>query len=231
MTRSDDAATNRPPPEPAPCLARFAAVARGTHCVYAPSSRLWGSPAWDPAGTAHDNLDATLPVLCDFVDRSRAEQLDGFVIELAGPRFGRDVPSLARSTHAVLRHLSDHDPAGERSLDREIETLPWCFAFGGEPMFVNTFAPCYPPAHSRHAFGAEHTYVVLQPRHSFGRVLRPGETVLPPAVRERIRADYARHDRAYDPRISSHPHEAWRVVRPLAGTRPVRWWETPAVFP
>jgi hypothetical protein len=232
MTRPPGAATSQPPPDRAPCLERFAPIRNGTHCIYAPSSRLWGGPAYDPALTAEENLAATLPVLCDFLDRARTDRLDGFVIELADRRFGADVPSLARSTHAVLRHLSDHDPAGEHPLDAEIETVSWCFSFGAEPIFVNTFAPCYPPAHSRYAFGSQSTYILLQPRHSFGRVLRPGETVLPPAVRQRIRDAYAGHDRGYDPHISSNPYEAWRIVRPLGSGDPeVRWWETPAVFP
>lgn len=232
MTPAPDPPSTTARPGEAPCLRRFAPVRSATHCVYAPSSRLWGSPEWDHDRTPEENLGAMLPVLCDFIDQARAASLDGFVIELPEPRFGTTVDALAQTTHAVLKFLSDHDPADGHTMAAEIETVSWCFCFGGELFFVNTFGPCYPAEHSRYAFGADASYVLLQPRHSFGRVLRPGETVLPAVVRERIRRDYDRHDRGYDPHISSNPCEAWRVVRPLGADDPVvRWWELPAVFP
>ncbi|PPK65219.1 YqcI/YcgG family protein [Actinokineospora auranticolor] len=231
-TTSPPDSQSPPPPDQAPCLARFDPVRTGTHCVYAPASRLWGAPDYDRDRTPEENLAGAVPLLCDFIDHTYADNLDGFVVELAGERFGASVRALAQTTHAVLRFLSDHDPADSRCLYGEIERVSWCFAFGGEEFFVNTFAPCYPSAHSRYGFGIDRTYLLIQPRPSFTRVLRPGETVLPPPVREKVRRDYADNGRGYDPRASYCPYEAWRIVRPLDVDAPaVRWWETPAVFP
>ncbi len=209
----------------APSVDSFAPIRRATHCAYAAGSVIWGARPFEL------NLDGIAEDLARFVDAAGELRLDAFVIELPAA-FGETVDALAQTTNAVLRGLADRDPTGESVFDREVEDLSWCFAFGGDLLFVNTFAPCYPEAHSRYGFGVPSTFVLLQPRHSFARVVRPGETVLPVAVRQKIRADYEAHRRGYDVGISAVPYEAYRVVRPLhPGDPPVRWWTAPADLP
>jgi hypothetical protein len=196
-----------------------------TQCIYAAKSRIWGSPAWNEARTLEQNVAAVVPDLAAFVDASRDEALDGYALELP-ERFGGTLAALARTTRAVLFTLSELDPAGGGCMARPVEDPGWCFEFGGERFFVNTFAPCYDEGNSRYGFGSRSTFILLQPRHSFAKAVRPGDSVLPDAVRGRIRADFAAQGRPYDTAISSIPFEAWRVIRPLrAGDPPVRWWE------
>jgi hypothetical protein len=216
----------------APSVAAFEPIHRQTHCLYAAGSVIWGARPFDEGIDPARNVRAMAEDLAKFVDAAGELRLDAFVIELPGTRYGASVERLAQTTHAVLRTLADCDPRAEGVLEREVEDASWCYAFGGDPLFVNTFAPCYPEGHSRYGFGVDSTFVLIQPRHSFARVVKEGDTVLPVSARHRIRAEYAAHGRSYDTRISAIPFEAWRIVRPrVPGEPPVRWWEAPATFP
>lgn len=205
----------------------FEPIRRGTHCLYAATSRLWGSPPYDEPISFEENMERILEDMCDFLDVAREQRLDGYVLELPGCGFAENIEMLSRTFHRVLRVLSDRDPAGEHCLDQPIEDLAWSFALGGDKIFVNAFAPFYPEGHSRYGFGSSSTWIMFQPRHSFRRIAKPGETALPPHVRLRIRDDHAAHDRAYDPKLSAIPYEVYRCIRPLLpGDPEVRWWET-----
>lgn len=217
--------TDVPAPDEPSSVREARRIQLQTQCIYAAKSRIWGSPAWDEARSLEENVAAVVPDLADFVDASREEALDGYALELP-ERYGDTLQALARTTRRVLTTLGEHDPAGGRCMARPVEDPGWCFEFGGERFFVNTFAPCYGAGSSRYGFGSRSTFVLFQPRHSFAKAVRPGDSVLPDAVRGRIRADFAAMGRPYDSAISSIPFEAWRVIRPLrAGDPPVRWWE------
>lgn len=205
----------------------FDPIRRGTHCLYATTSRLWGAPPYNKAMSFEENIDHVLENMCDFLDIAREQRLDGYLLELPGLDFGENLEMLARSLHRVLRALSDRDPAGEHCMNQPIEDLAWSFALGGDKIFVNTFAPFYPEGHSRYGFGSGSTWVMFQPRHSFQRVAKPKETSLSPQIRLRIREEHAANNRAYDPKLSAIPYEAYRCIRPLSpGDSEVRWWET-----
>ncbi len=205
----------------------FEPIRGGTHCLYAKTSRLWGSPPYYEAMGFEENMDRVIEDMCDFLDVAREQRLDGYVLELPGVGFAENLEMLAHTLHRVLRALSDRDPVGEHCLNQPIEDLAWSFALGGDKIFVNTFAPFYPEGHSRYGFGSSSMWVMFQPRHSFGRVAKTGETALSPQIRLRIREDHASHNRAYDPKLSAIPYEAYRCIRPLSpGDREVRWWET-----
>ncbi|WP_229641629.1 YqcI/YcgG family protein [Waterburya agarophytonicola] len=191
------------------------------------TSRLWGSPPYDEAKSFEENMEQIMEDMCNFLDVAREQRLDGYVLELPGSGFGENLGTLAYSLHRILYCLSEHDPVGEHCLNQPVEDLAWSFAFGGDKIFVNTFAPFYPEGHSRYGFGSSSTWIMFQPRHSFGRVAKIGETALPPHIRLRIREDHASHNRAYDPKLSAIPYEAYRCIRPLClGDSEVRWWET-----
>lgn len=205
----------------------FKVVQENTECIYAAKSRIWGAPDWRPELSLAANLDAIIPHLLHFLDLARPLKLDGYVVEMLGPDYGDTIEHLARTTRLVLNYLSERDPAGEHCMAKEIEDPSWCFAFGGEKIFINTFGSCYDSHNSRFSFGALNTFILFQPRHSFAQAIRPGESTLPAAARSRIRTDYRKHGRPYDAQISASPFDAYRYVRPLKhGDPTVRWWET-----
>ena len=92
----------------------------------------------------------SLPTLIKFLSVGSILHLDGFVIELPGDEFGQDVHKFGEGVRRVLKCISDHDPSGFHCMDRSyMSKIGWSFEFGGVPIFVTTFAPCYPDNHSR----------------------------------------------------------------------------------
>lgn len=211
-------------PSTSPSLDGFRAVQQHTQCIFAPIARVWGHPAWAVGSPLEDNLAAGLGAFERFVKVAGHEWLDGYVIELAEEQYGATLPALARSVKRVLQFLSDHDPAGERCMDKQIESTEWQFSFGGLRCFVLAFAPCYGPNSSRYSFGSKSTFIFLQPDISFVHLKIPrGEEK---KVRDTIRQAYAAHGRPYDMAIIEVPLEAPRYVKPLrVGDPVVRWWE------
>ncbi len=210
-----------------PSVHNFTPLKAKTHCIYSPGSRLWGSPPLDETLSFKDNMRNVAQHMAHFINLSQALKVDGYVIDLASPKYGNNIEVLAKFTHAVLRYLSDLDPTGEHCMDQKIEDAAWCFAFGGEKIFVNTFAPCYPENHARYSFGSQSTMIVMQPRHTFAQAMRVGESSLSPAIRQRIRRVFNENDRAYSGTLGMMPYEAYRCIRPMQPDGPaVRWWET-----
>ncbi|KMY85550.1 hypothetical protein BUMB_03330c [Candidatus Paraburkholderia calva] len=210
-----------------PSIRNFESIKLNTHCSYAAGSRLWGSPPFDKSLPFRSNLANIASHCAYFVSLSQILKLDGYVIELPDLKYGENIEALGGSLHAVLHYLAEFDPAGSRGMDGPIEDPAWCFAFGGEKIFVNVFAPCYPEHHSRYGFGSSSTFIVLQPRHTFAPAIRPGDSALSPAIRQRIRHIFDVNNRSYDGGLSMVPFEAYRCIRPIRVGEPVvRWWET-----
>ncbi len=210
-----------------PSVRNFTPLKAKTHCIYSAGSRLWGSPPLDETLSFKNNMRMVAQHMAHFINLSQAFKVDGYVIDLVDPKYGYSIEALARSMHAALRYLSDFDPACQRSMDQTIEDPAWCFAFGGEKIFINTFAPCYPENHSRYGFGSQSTMIVMQPRHSFAHVIRPDESTLSPTICQRIRRVFNENDRGYSGDLGLVPYEAYRCIRPMhPDAPPVRWWET-----
>ena len=92
----------------------------------------------------------SLPTLIKFLTVGSILHLDGFVFELPGEEFGQDVHKFGEGVRRVLKCISDHDPIGFHCMNRTyMSKIGWSFEFGGVPIFVTTFAPCYPENHSR----------------------------------------------------------------------------------
>lgn len=208
-----------------PSRRRFLAIQKGTQCPYAAGSRLWGCPDWDSASSLASNLDRMLDDFGLFLNLAHEHALDGYILELPEPGYGETLEQLASTTRRILSHLSDRDPAGEHCMDGDVEDPSWAFSFGGERIFINAFARFYLVSHSRYGFACDRTYILFQPRHSFRKAFREGESALADDLRARIRKSYSDYGRPYSAAISASPCDAHRFVRPvdLSG-RPVRWW-------
>ena len=178
----------------------------------------------------------SLPALMKFVVVGPSLHLDGFVFELPGDEFGKDVNSFGRGIRRILKCISDHDPAGFHCMNKSyLSKVGWSFEFDGVPIFVTTFAPCYPETHSRYAFGAQHAFVLLQPMYSFA-IHDNGEDTphtnweCPITVRDKIRVAYKESGRPYYIRDTIVYPAAHDIVKPLkegVGDL-VRWWRDPS---
>ena len=113
-------------------------------------------------------LHRSIPALIKFLILGPSLHLDGFLFELPGDEFGYDIDQFGQGVRRVLTCISDHDPAGHHCMNKSYVSLKgWSFEFDNVPIFVTTFAPCYPENHSRYAFGAENGFILLQPMYSF----------------------------------------------------------------
>ncbi len=92
----------------------------------------------------------SLPALTKLLVVGDHLHLDGFLFELPGDQFGQSVEEFGEGVRRVLKCISDHDPIGFRCMNKSyLSKVGWSFEYGGVPIFVTTFAPCYPKNHSR----------------------------------------------------------------------------------
>lgn len=173
----------------------------------------------------------SLPAFIKFVAVSPYLHLDGFVFALPGAEFGLDVHKFGQGVCRVLKVISDADPYGFHCMDKSyISKIGWSFEFAGAPIFVTTFAPCYPESHSRYSFGSESCFLLLQPMSSFA-IHNVGEDTPttnwdhPHTPRDRIRVAYRDNGRPYNIRNTVMYPQAQDVVKPLKdGESVVCWW-------
>ncbi len=92
----------------------------------------------------------SLPALLKFLLVGLDLKLDGFVFELPGQEYSRDLDSFGKGVYQVLKCISDSDPAGYHCMNKSfLSKRGWCFEFAQIPIFVTTFSSCYSERHSR----------------------------------------------------------------------------------
>lgn len=162
--------------------------------------------------------------------------LDGFLFLLPGNQFGADPHVFGQGVRRVLQTLSDLDPAGVKCMNKSyVAKRGWVFEFNHATFFVTTFAPCYPESHSRFAFGADDSFILLQPELSFAQHDLPEDTPVtnweqPVTVRDRIRVAFRDAGRGYRIRETVLYPMAEDIVKPLSDSGPiVEWWRKDTV--
>eukprot|EP00931_Biecheleriopsis_adriatica_P036094 TRINITY_DN20803_c0_g1_i1.p1 TRINITY_DN20803_c0_g1~~TRINITY_DN20803_c0_g1_i1.p1 ORF type:complete len:380 (-),score=34.84 TRINITY_DN20803_c0_g1_i1:29-1099(-) len=235
----------------AQAVQRFDSVRHRVQCVFASKAHLWGND-WSeeacgargdssPEALLSANVSRCMPRLLRFcLEVRRGAPLDGFVFEVRGSAYGADLVSFSRTVRRVLTTLSAGDPTGADCMRRgSIDRKSWYFQFAREPLFVTTFAPCYPSSNPRYQFGQvpDSCFVLLQPEESFLRHDLPADKPRsatnwdsPSDVRDRIRSNFRRHGREYRiPETTSYPPAEF-IVPPLDALRspPVQFWREAA---
>lgn len=176
----------------------------------------------------------SIPALIKFLAIGEHLHLDGFVFELPGEEFGQDVHKFGQGVRRILKCISDHDPAGYHCMNKSyLNKIGWTFEFSEIPIFVTTFAPCYPSNHSRFAFGTKNAFVLLQPMYSFVIHDIGKDTPLtnwdnPTTIRDKIRVAYKENGRPYHIRKVVVYPTAHDIVKPLedSGLTLVEWWKS-----
>ena len=155
------------------------------------------------------------------------------MFELPGDEFGCDVHAFGQGVRRVLECISDHDPSGFHCMNKSyVAHVGWSFEFNRTPIFVTTFAPCYPENHSRFAFGAKSGFILLQPMYSFAIHDIGNETPHtnwenPKTIRDKIRVAYKENGRPYQIRDTVYYPAAHDLVKPLVEGpgRLLEWWK------
>ena len=175
----------------------------------------------------------SIPALIKFLILGSSLHLDGFVIQLPGHEYGQDIDKFGQGVRRVLKCLSNHDPAGYKCMNKSfVSQIGWSFEFDNTPIFVTTFAPCYPVNHSRYAFNAEHAFILLQPMYSFAIHNIGKDTPLtdwenPTTIRDKIRVAYKENGRPYHIRNTLYYPMAHDLVKPLqeGPGKVLEWWK------
>ncbi len=178
-------------------------------------------------------LYRSIPALIKLLIVGDSLHLDGFVFELPGKRFCGDVTTFGEGVRRVLKCLSDNDPDQHHCMNRSIiGGLGWCFELCGIPIFVTTFAPCYPSNHSRYSFGTENGFILLQPMYSFvihdiGTDTPFTNWENPTTPRDKIRNAYKINGRPYYIRDTIRYPMSHDLVKPIieGPGNIVEWWK------
>mmetsp|Transcript_24289 Transcript_24289/g.31627 ORF Transcript_24289/g.31627 Transcript_24289/m.31627 type:complete len:329 (+) Transcript_24289:130-1116(+) len=227
--------------DPQNCISiqRFQPVLKGSRCLFAKSSKIWGSRDYLENETLESNVQRSVPMLLQMLLRGEDEGIDGFLFEIRSSStcsgFDVDVDKFADAVRRVLCAISDLDPTGERSARKSyIADRAWHFVFAGIPIFVTTFAPCYDKTSSRYAYGidSQSAFVLLQPEYSFLYHDIPFDTPEtdwenPKTIRDRIRKSFADAGQKYLIPETTHYPASEHIVKSLDGASVVKWWERP----
>ena len=161
--------------------------------------------------------------------------LDGFVFALPSDEFGQDVHKFGQGVRRILQCISDRDPKQFHCMNKSyMSKVGWSFEFNGIPIFITTFAPCYPTNHARFGFGATQAFILFQPMYSFaihdiGPDTPHTNWENPVTVRDKIRVAFKENNRAYNVRDTIYYPAAHDIVKPLTEGmgEVVEWWVDP----
>jgi len=135
-------------------LARFQTVQRNSRCLFAKAALIWGCAEWDVSKSLEDNVARSIPTLNQFLLRGEQEGLDGFLFEVRGKEYFKDIDTFGQTVRRVLTAISENDPNRMRfnPMRATINRSGWYFSFASEPIFVTTFAPLYDKHSSRYMY-------------------------------------------------------------------------------
>lgn len=215
----------------------FRNVCQKSSCLFARKARIMASIDWDNSATFARNIENNVGGFKLFLQTIESIGIDGFAFKIPC-RYAKNESYLAESVLRIFRMLVVHDPSGHDCLDNNfVHKNGWRFSFDFEPFFVTTFANFYPKTHSR--FCEEGTFILFQPERSFYEKKLPEDhgvhdRVL--TIRDRIRANFAKHGCPYYVPETPYYPAAHHIIRPIKdekesfeGKAPgvVKWWAMP----
>eukprot|EP00455_Lapot_gusevi_P024382 TRINITY_DN2534_c0_g1_i7.p1 TRINITY_DN2534_c0_g1~~TRINITY_DN2534_c0_g1_i7.p1 ORF type:complete len:334 (+),score=68.04 TRINITY_DN2534_c0_g1_i7:369-1370(+) len=247
-------------------LERFRVAKQNSQCIFAKAAKIWGAPNFDTSQSLEYNVLRMMPMFLKFTLHIRnmypktreipkkipAEMADGFLFEIRGEQYLKDVYTFGQAISRIVHYISDHDPVSIRRISPPgqpesfpvfrgclhshalLDTPSWHFNFLKEPYFLTTFAPFYPPNNSRfmfpHAGNQDSGFLLFQPELSFLYHDIGFDTPLtnweqPVTVRDKIRVAFRQHGREYEiPPTISYP-TSHHTVKQLHEHDPVvKWW-------
>lgn len=190
-------------------LERFKTCKDTSPCLFAREAKLWGSSEFDRQSTLEQNILLIMPALLKYVTIvDEGANIDGFLIELRGAQYCRDLKSFSAAVREVLGTVSRCDPSGLDCIRMASIVSPaWHFSFCTVPIFVTVFAPLYGPHSSRYMGpltddNKDSCFILMQPeesfhRHKIGKDRAETCWDKPRSIRDKIRASFRHHSRDY----------------------------------
>ncbi|MDH3030143.1 YqcI/YcgG family protein [Methylobacterium fujisawaense] len=203
--------------------AAFEALRAATLCPFARRAEVRYSPPWDEANGFHANVAAHAGALATFVAEGERDALHGFVSEIVIGDGAHDFDRVRRSFNAYLVGLAEYDDDCRLAMNCDKLAAEWQFSFRGMRMFLNVFAPCYQPPHSKFIPSPNSFWVFFQPEYSFDLCnIDPSKI----ATKALIRSAFREAGMPYDGAQIDRRIESLLYMFPMRGTDgPVRWWD------
>eukprot|EP01080_Neovahlkampfia_damariscottae_P007203 gene7203-11519_t len=223
--------------DPLNCFAlqKFKPIKSNTECIFAKSSKVWGSNNYDVNLSLEENILSSIPMLIKFfsIYHDPNDFLDGFIFEIKGDKYGDTVENFAKTVANVLKIISENDPSQKNCIaNPNVSKKGWHFEFNSIMIFVTTFAPCYPKTNARYAFGVKDScFILLQPYESFSyHELSPDTPHTnwdnPKTERDKIRIAFKDSGRQYFIPESVYYPTAEHIVKPeIEKGDFVNWWK------
>jgi len=212
-------------------LKRFEHNLKNSDCLFARSSLVWGCYPWDSSLSLEDNIAKSMPALARFYEYGREIKLDGFVFEIQGIEYSRDVEIFGETVRRVMTVVGNHDPA-ESPMNFVHGNRGWRFSWNKENTFITTFAPCYHKNHARYPFESSQEFdscwILFQPEWSFGiHNIGPDHPwdENQTTVRQKIRQKFRSMGRPYYVPPTRFYPMAPMIVPPVdIGDAFIQWW-------
>lgn len=206
---------------------RFKEISESTHCPFADKSRLEFAPDWDEALPLEDNIEEAAKRLKTFTEECEKLELDGFVLEVVGDEYTKDLKAFSSFLRNTLTILQQKDSNTSYPMNKDISDNNWQFSFNGINLFIITFAPFYSKDNPRYSHTSNSAFLLFQPDSSFNsHIVNPADHPKTKKLKQNIRDGFSAENKAYDQNIVDSPVEAIKYIKPLnVGDSPVVWWK------
>lgn len=214
--------------DPLNCLSlkRFQLLSKKSECIFAKNAIIWGCLDFNEDLSLSENIQKLIPSILKFITLAdEGEKLDGYVIEIKGSKYCKDLTSFTATVRQTLEYISKYDPIGLDVMKmKSISSSSWYYSLCNVPIFITTFAPFYSKNNCRYMHSIEelsdYCYILLQPeisflRHNIGNDTPKTNWDNPETIRDKIRVNFRNHSRGYFiPPTISYPISEMIVIHP-----------------
>lgn len=205
----------------------FARLIKSTKCPFATKAQVEYGEMWSRDTDLPSMVHRWADELRTFVVKAHTAKLDGIILSGHGKHVPSDLHGLAECVRVILSGLTGLD-RGTGLTQTEIEDPGWQFSFGGERMFLVTFASLYSANNARHSPVPDSMFMFFQPEFSFDHFMPYSEhDPRTHRLKAAIRRDFTSANMTYDLNIVGSCHEALKYIKPLnLDDPPVKWWKS-----
>lgn len=199
----------------------FDELARVTKCPFAKKARVVYGPDWCADLALEQNALRCANALEKFGARIEDERLHGLVVKVGTASVNPSFEEVRSAFGEFLFALGATEVSCGKCMTSDFLDLDWQFSHSGTRYFLNVFASCYTPPHSKHAYVQRGFYVFFQPERSFDFCAGSSRK----DVKLKIREQFARSGMPYDGTQIDRRIEALLYMFPLEPFGdPVVWW-------
>jgi hypothetical protein len=195
----------------------FTELVESTACPYARLADIHFIPVAYASG-ATDFLETFRM----YQSRLGEPKTDAVIVAIGLSELGESIDEHARTFRQLLQLLSGP------SMSSDVLKPGWQLQIHQTRVFATMFSPIYPADNPRAISNGRYGYVMLQPEHSFHRLLprdrlEPGQRM---HIKSSIRDAFDRAGMPYDALDRDPPTEAQKYVKPLhIGDSMIEWWK------